>query len=532
MLTFLDLPFEARVDIYTFSGLVRPCPIDLTFRREPTPPPHQVDRVEDNCYYELTQRGSMIYSTYRYKCVCPELPTALLLISTAVRKEARTVLFGRNKFVYRRHAGSDLSFFWSLSAFGLAAMTSLFIRLNCWPCRRGHDAINDPISTCSFCSASIAQGDPVLCQGDRHGQNLIKQWRALCIRLGSLVSPGRLKLTLVCDVGNLDTGKAVVEPLAYLPVLRECTLRLGRQPNNDLRALARQTSQSLTRAVPEAGFPFDSLPEELRVRILSFSHLGSLGSYHGGYKLLRIEDNRLAKGNREPVPRPICCSGCTETFADCCCPTAYASYSASCECRLFPLELFLVSKTMYRDTLRTMYSENCFDFVQNPEITVSFLSRLPAGALTFIRRIQFRFSQEQVQRWYIDGLRDHWNRLVAFVQRNLHLSNLLIVVNLQAVYDICLWHDSDEDEVRFVYEIYCQITGALCALHGLCDLHFLLGWFTDLEPILERQVMGEAYDSSQGNRYSKVPSSATCAMCLQLPSNASCMKCGVPSWHC
>ena len=40
----------------------------------------------------------------------------------------------------------------------------------------------------------------------------------------------------------------------------------------------------------------------------------------------------------------------------------------------FHYALFLVSKAMYSASLRTMDSENCFDFLRDPDGTVLFLS--------------------------------------------------------------------------------------------------------------------------------------------------------------
>src|SRR5262249_40196883 len=155
------------------------------------------------------------------------------------------------------------------------------------------------------------------------------------------------------------SGSQVMKAFAALPVLKECTIRLGRRRNNDLRSLARDTSLRMTRAfVPKPHFPYERLPQELRLRILDFTHLRAHGAYHDRYKPLRIEQSKLVKGNVIHVHRPICCSKCTETFADCCCPTTRASYSASCECRLLPFDLFLVSKQMYQDALITFYSNN------------------------------------------------------------------------------------------------------------------------------------------------------------------------------
>ena len=156
----------------------------------------------------------------------------------------------------------------------------------------------------------------------------------------------------------------------------------------------------MTRAFPEPGCSYESLPKEMRLRILSFTHLSSqAGSYHDPDKIISIQGNKLMKNHWLR-----CCNRCTETYGDGCCPTNYAAYSASCVCRQIPTQLFLVSKTMYSDAFTTLYSENCFEFHQDPEMTISFLCRLPAEASTLIRRIQFRFSVSQVLNWQPRGL--------------------------------------------------------------------------------------------------------------------------------
>ena len=532
MSTFLDLPSEVRLKIYMFSGVVRPCPIDLTPLMTIIPTPHQTGRAEDICYYRQAQRGMV---TIDHDCVCPSLPTKLLLVSRCIYDEVRTIMFGGYNFGYRWYAGSDvdlgLPIFWSLSIFEMRAMTSLLVRLKYRGCGEEHDVVDEP--PCSICDNPMAQDDPVLHQNSPVGQNMIRQWTELCRYLGSRFSPGVLRLTLVCDVIDLDTGKAIVEALSALPTLNACTIRLGRQPNDDLNALARTTSQSMTGSFPEQkGFPYERLPEELRNHILSFTHIGSRGSYHDRYKLLRIQRNKLGKGDLKYLHPQICCWDCADTRTDCCCcPTVNASYSASCECRLVPIRLCLVSRTMYMDALRILYSENCFDFLQDPEATVSFLGRLPPVALKFIRRIQFRFSEGQVMRWKRNRLIQQWQVLIAFIQQNLNVPNLLIVVNLEAIRDMCLWNEDEDAGNRSVYDLYFELAAALCSLTGLCDLHFVLGWFTDLEPVLERKVMGEAYDSTKGNKYSKVSSSSTRSRCLEFPSEAPCRACRIPRWH-
>jgi hypothetical protein len=45
----------------------------------------------------------------------------------------------------------------------------------------------------------------------------------------------------------------------------------------------------------------------------------------------------------------------------------------------------------------------------------------------------------------------------------------------------------EEEDTRFTYNVHCDITQALSLLHALEDIHFELGWFIDLGPLMNRR---------------------------------------------
>ena len=57
--------------------------------------------------------------------------------------------------------------------------------------------------------------------------------------------------------------------------------------------------------------------------------------------------------------------------------------------------------------------------------------------------------------------------------------------------------------IRYIYDTYCDIVQQLTLLQGLQDLHVGLGWFRDLESILERRILGEAYDRRRCKNHTK-----------------------------
>jgi len=521
-LSFLDLPLQARLRIYSNLGLVRPCPIDLTTDQTASAPPnsrrHAFGDSSDDCFYRMRRGRRLVLGRSAWDCYCPKLPLELLLICREIRQEAFGIFYGRNKFVLRGHTEADLALLSRMSVKALRTMTSLLIRLNCWPCPRGHEGHTSHDGRCAVCLTPTRDADLVLNSASETGHILVQRWKSACNHLSSAISPGQLKLTFICDVTDLASGEKVVEPLLTLPILKQCTIRLGRQQNADLRKLAEKTCRRMTNDyIPLPGFPYLQLPQELRLQILNFTDLGPGAGYLDQFCLLCIQDNMLVKKyETSQTQLSTCCSECTDTFADCCCPTMHGSHATSCKCREFPSALFSVNRQMYQDALEAFYMNACFEFVESPMEVLSFLTRRPRNVLRFVRKIIFRVQPRQFFGWSNDGQLQHWKSLAAFIKDNFNISNLSIVIDSEEMYDHCMEAEREEDN-RFYYEASREIADAMCILRGIRDIHFRLAWFVPMGPIFARSVMGDGYIDRHSQ---KKPTKPTYEM-----------EWRVPSWH-
>ena len=235
--------------------------------------------------------------------------------------------------------------------------------------------------------------------------------------------------------------------------------------------------------------------------------------------MLIIEEEKLFRHRHGPARKPTCCTSCTEIFADCCCPTAYDSYSASCKCRVSLFEPLIVNKVLYQDAMKTLHSKNCFEFRQSSKGITSLLSRFSPTGLGLFRRVLFSFSEEDIKDWTTENHLPEWTALITFIKHNFNLPNLCLSIRCD-IFELCMGMKT-EAQTRFAFVACCEIANTLCMLRGheLCDLHFIVGWFKNLEPFFEKQVMGKDYDSRRGNKYSKTGSSIRGR------------RYHVPSWH-
>jgi len=497
--TFLELPELVREKIYYLSGLIRSCPVDLTpSQASSIPLPGRGDRgARRVCYYQLRKKGDNTLGGCYRDCVCPKLPTELLLLSKAVYKDASAALYGKNKFVLRAHTASHLNALKNMPPQAIAAMTSLLIRLNCWPCPWGHDEVDPNNLNCYICSTAVQDSDPVLDLNTRSGQEIAALWGTLCSDLSAHVTPRQLNLTFICDTESPSDAEQITASLTKLPRLKTCTIRLGRSKNPILTSISRTVSQKMTQDfIAQGPFPFQNLPRELRLQILDHTHLGRLGIYHPKFSSFRVENNKLIHGQSEKFGRPICCSKCTHTFADCCCPTAYSSYSISCDCRLIPWSLFTVSKQMHADAFEVFYSKNKFEFCQDPSATISFFRSMPPSSLFFVHRLEFRFLEEQFEEWEDEGWNEKWSELVQYIKMNMNLPRLEITIDMTQTFELFMFQDDSidlDEDMRFVDDIYWHVATTLSELEGLKNVTFILGGWKDMKGLLERKVLGERW---------------------------------------
>ncbi|EPE33218.1 hypothetical protein GLAREA_06230 [Glarea lozoyensis ATCC 20868] len=510
--SFLDMPENIRLRIYTYAGLIRLCPIELNvpegycFRDYDSS--WGTDRsTEERCLYVIRLRGGdrsivplprhLAQAHSEPDCLCPRLPIQLLYVSRRSYEDVFPVFYSRNKFIMRYKSADDLPIFLNLNHHILSTVKDLLVRFNSWPCARGHPHIvgrQVGRFRCSNCLSMPPSPDYALEMATSAGTGLLVAWKTISTHLASSIRPKQLNFAFICDVAALNSGKAVVEPLLMLPTLNRCTIRLNNRPNYALNSLARDVSVATTQSLvlPSRPFPFDRLPRELRLHVLGYTHLGRHNGYLKRDELIRIQDGKLVRGSRSTVHKGNqCCRQCTHIAIDCCCPSSFAAYSITCVCRRLPSALVYVNREMRQDALTVLLRENCFDCEQDPDKSIEFLSQFPAGRLKYIREIQFRFSESGVKHWGNQNYSEQWLSLVKFIKARLNVPALSITV-VTDTFDLGMDpHSSDEGVQRHIYNIYCDITRSLCVLDGIGHIKFELGCFGQLESLMSRKVVGK-----------------------------------------
>lgn len=189
---------------------------------------------------------------------------------------------------------------------------------------------------------------------------------------------------------------------------------------------------------------------------------------------------------------------------------------------------------MYREAaVEVFYPNAYFDFYQyDLRATLSFLRDVvPREALARVQRVNFTMTEAQCEGWgdgalasgypehflnsilaaHCEGsarppldLKADWRALLAFLGANTDPTRLSVTVDLGE----CSWrfvedplcfdiYDEAQSIYRFLYDMYIDISTAMCSLHMIGSFEMKLGVFEQLAPWLEREVMG--------NRYGQIP---------------------------
>ncbi|EPE31016.1 hypothetical protein GLAREA_03983 [Glarea lozoyensis ATCC 20868] len=164
--------------------------------------------------------------------------------------------------------------------------------------------------------------------------------------------------------------------------------------------------------------------------------------------------------------------------------------------------------------MAVFFRSNCFDFDQDPEKTIDFLSRLPMESFRYVRQIQFRFDETRVKHWIKLDYNNQWLKLVEYLKIHLNIPQSSIIVEAET-YDLGSDLDRYNNYYRDsnpIYDVYCDITRSLRKLGGLGHIEFRLGWFAYLQPFMSRAVAGEGYEDVypelepfDGDRFDKIP---------------------------
>jgi hypothetical protein len=343
-ISFLSLPVSVRRYIYILAGLVHFCPIDLN-HEGPRKVEYfqmcteqisrnidlQLHRTED-APASISSRDVVagyccFYRSKRFEgratfpgpdgidCVCGPLPSSLLLVCRTIYFEAMPILYAENQFKICRSGPRGLKALSRLNRTALSVMTSLHIGLNACACIPGHicsieDRLGDRfLNPCPFCHYSCECGrDLPLSPQDPGMVSLVQEWESIAAHLAAGLTPGRLRLSVVCDTLDYAAAQSIVRPISRLPLLVSCAIRLGQLPNHGLRRLAESTARQVTGLPPltDTVFRWHDLPTEIQLRILQYSGL------------LAPRSIRWTEGIGPETP--LCCRTCTETLETCCCP--------------------------------------------------------------------------------------------------------------------------------------------------------------------------------------------------------------------
>lgn len=357
-----------------------------------------------------------------------------------------------------------------------------------------------------ICPNGFPLRDPEVSAGDENSNHVIDEWEAICEVL-SHIPHNRLHLELICDVGQLEMARR--EPMNSIPLLKSCTIRLGRKPHHALQSLARETATRLTATRGNTQpFRFSELPRELPLRVLWHTNLGLGGSFNPKYSTIVVVrgkyDHRAVGGSRSSHPIRTCCLECSFTQLHCSCTSKYASYSPYCRCRPLPLELLLVSRQVSKDASEVLYSTNSFRFAPDFSHTINMLSNIAPESLKRLRCIEFNFDWSK--NW--DANKSEWCRLLRLMADQCRHSRLFIKITVDTMDSEAARMTEEEEDMdsfmRMCYASYVDIVRSIRESRlVLQDFHLFLPLFWDLEPVLERYVMGPDYDSKRGNRYPK-----------------------------
>lgn len=321
--------------------------------------------------------------------------------------------------------------------------------------------------------------------GQPLAETVLNEWYATIGHLISCIAPKTLELCLICDVDpkDIEVAKCVVDPLARLPLLRNCHLRLSRISTATLNDLARFTvlqvcgiSDARTSMLPQLGYDISppsrtssatasgsrllALPQELRLRILEFTDLitpwkevtwsrqcrGFVASRSSCYPL---------DGQGEECPPHVhhgCqFNECWDTYPNpplgCFCRVKHSAFSSGCKCWEPPQNLFLVCRALCIDSQVIFCSKNRFvihDFHSIPSFKIPVETQLypfprlaasifltevvPEHCLRELRSIEFVFPPYHHDCWPQEGQEalDDWGRTIEWLSKRLTLPALTI----------------------------------------------------------------------------------------------------------
>ena len=498
--TFLHLPQTIRNKIYCMSGLVRPCPIDLSNESKRVALMkerknmevelwEEPDFDEPRCRYLLPQYSNPVHHKLFGDCLCQPLPTQLLYLSRTLYHETVSVLYGRNRFSVscRKQVMLDhLNPLETLSLHAWANIQYLHLELTA--------------------TLSISHGVPKYEVLDWHGSTgnaILTRWTAICAFIAARITPFQLRLSVLCAVEDFKTAIDVTESMSQLPPLNKCSVHFGHHPDSrKLRSLAKASALRLTnRDDKRLGMSescWKNLPSEVRSQILMETDLVQRKNPKKKYitnNKINIEDGRFVTSS------PLCCWQCTEALTTCFCSPYNAAFSDTCVCSPVPTAIFQVSKLFNHEARAVFFSKNVFKFTGSFSATTRFLAGLPDLAIQNMRVIELHLDFERIY-FGLSASGRHftreWYDLIALLRDRLLLSKVwlsVLAIDTQTEDDLVSLNDNGDHDYSWLHTTSFRLLKPLKKLKGLRKFHVSLCWSTEFEAIAEKAVMGPEYDS-------------------------------------
>jgi hypothetical protein len=456
------------------------------------------------------------------------LPLTLFSVCKKVHEETTQILYDENRFVVTRHGKrGGLQVLEKLGEETLAKIKFIAVRIN----------ISDRDRRCTHESweyLTLWPHDNPLAHVSMSDIALISQWQHIFSLLSRCVLPGQLALYITCDCEDLQTAKAIAEPLMMLPTLRDSALRLGEAYDAEIQELAESTVRHLTNRpnLTVEPFQFSKLPKEIQLTILSYTDL--------------VTSNEI-KCNLNRMDFPAWCHRGISTgnsrinLPDCFCYSQHAAFNPRChhDRKLgFPSALFLVSQHFLESAVDIFYGKNSFVASMMSNTTdgtyiVPIMDNFPEYALKSLTSLKLDFGPE-IFEWNpslinmfspsVEGWKN-WPKVLRLLSESSNLAILNLEIRFyESFYSNYRYGSTLTTDIAYeekMWDIYQGMIQPVAILQGLKNLFVHLNWGTgskgtgykDDRNIYERRLeimaMGPDYDAWQHGKIVRVDCSGS-----------------------